>query len=77
MTTASPSKEGPNVVSIGDYIRNNIREYGMLIALVAIMLFFQIVTGGVLFRPLNLTNLVLQNSFIVVMALGMLLIIVA
>jgi putative multiple sugar transport system permease protein len=41
------------------------------------MLFFQFLTAGVLFRPVNLTNLVLQNSFIVIMALGMLLIIVA
>ncbi|WEX76607.1 sugar ABC transporter permease [Sinorhizobium numidicum] len=63
--------------SIGDYLRNNIREYGLLVALVVIMLFFQFVTNGVLFRPVNITNLVLQNSFIVIMALGMLLIIVA
>lgn len=41
------------------------------------MLFFQFVTNGVLFKPVNITNLVLQNSFIVIMALGMLLIIVA
>ena len=54
----------------------NLREYGMLMSLVAIMLFFQVVTGGKLLLPLNLTNLILQNSFIVVMALGMLLVIV-
>jgi putative multiple sugar transport system permease protein len=63
--------------SIGDYLKNNIREYGLLVALVIIMLFFQFVTNGVLFKPVNITNLVLQNSFIVIMALGMLLIIVA
>ena len=34
-------------------------------------------TDGTLMRPLNLTNLVLQNSYIVIMALGMLLVIVA
>jgi putative multiple sugar transport system permease protein len=70
-TTAS------NEVSFGAYFRKNIREYGLLIALVVIMLFFQVMTDGVLFRPVNLTNLVLQNSFIVIMSLGMLLIIVA
>ena len=64
-------------VSVGDYLRNNIREYGLLLALVVIMLLFQFLTNGVLFRPVNITNLVLQNSFIVIMALGMLLIIVA
>ncbi|WP_377290266.1 multiple monosaccharide ABC transporter permease [Rhizobium sp. SG2393] len=63
--------------SIGAYLKNNIREYGLLVALVVIMVFFQILTQGVLFRPVNITNLILQNSFIVIMALGMLLIIVA
>ena len=57
--------------------RSNIRDYGMLIALIAIMLFFQIRTEGILMKPVNITNLVLQNSYIIVMALGMLLIIVA
>jgi putative multiple sugar transport system permease protein len=74
VSDTSPEKTQP---AFGDYFRKNIREYGLLIALVAIMLFFQFLTGGVLFRPVNLTNLVLQNSFIVIMALGMLLIIVA
>ena len=77
MSSANTSTEESNVVSVGSYIRANIREYGMLIALVAIMVFFQFYTGGILFRPVNLTNLILQNSFIVIMALGMLLVIVA
>ncbi|MBW8787449.1 sugar ABC transporter permease [Rhizobium leguminosarum] len=72
-----PIAEQGRVVSVGDYVRGNIREYGMFIALIAIMVFFQFSTGGVLFRPLNLTNIILQNSFIVIMALGMLLVIVA
>ena len=49
----------------------------MLLALVVIMAFFQIMTNGVLLKPLNLTNLFLQNSYIVIMALGMLLVIVS
>ena len=57
--------------------KGNFRDYGLLIALVAIMLFFEYATGGVLLQPLNITNLILQNSYVVVMALGMLLIIVA
>ncbi|CUX13659.1 sugar ABC transporter permease GguB [Agrobacterium tumefaciens] len=77
MSSANTTNEESNVISVGSYIRSNIREYGMLIALVAIMVFFQFYTGGILFRPVNLTNLILQNSFIVIMALGMLLVIVA
>jgi putative multiple sugar transport system permease protein len=60
-----------------DYLKHNFREYGMLITLVAIMAFFQYMTSGTLMQPLNLTNLVLQNSYIVIMALGMLMVIVA
>ncbi|MEW9837700.1 multiple monosaccharide ABC transporter permease [Mesorhizobium marinum] len=57
-------------------IKQNLREYGLVLALIAIMIFFQWQTGGVLFKPVNLTNLVLQNSYIIIMALGMLLVIV-
>ena len=56
---------------------DNIRQYSMLIALIAIMVFFQVITEGALMKPLNLTNLVLQNSYVVILALGMLLVIVA
>jgi putative multiple sugar transport system permease protein len=61
----------------GSALKANFRDYGMLLSLLAIMLFFQVVTDGTLLKPLNLTNLVLQNSYIVIMALGMLLVIVA
>ncbi|MCJ2118674.1 sugar ABC transporter permease [Methylobacterium sp. J-001] len=56
---------------------SQVRDYGLLIALLLITLFFEYTTNGVLFQPLNLTNLILQNSYVVVMALGMLLVIVA
>lgn len=59
------------------FLKNNLREYGLLISLITIMVFFQVMTNGTLFQPLNLTNLILQNSYIIVMALGMLLVIVA
>jgi putative multiple sugar transport system permease protein len=59
------------------FLRHNLREYGMLMSLVAIMVLFQWLTDGTLLQPLNVTNLVLQNSYIVIMALGMLLVIVA
>src|SRR5262245_38349044 len=63
--------------SLASFVKGNIREYGMLVSLILIMAFFQFMTGGTLLKPLNLTNLILQNSYIVIMALGMMLIIVA
>ncbi|MBB3125601.1 putative multiple sugar transport system permease protein [Paenibacillus rhizosphaerae] len=56
--------------------KNNIRQYGMIIALVVIMILFEIITGGLLLKPINITNLILQNSYILVLAIGMVLVII-
>jgi len=58
------------------YFRNNIRQNGMVMALVLIMVLFQLTTGGILFRPMNVNNLVLQNSYVLILATGMLLVII-
>jgi putative multiple sugar transport system permease protein len=77
-TKAAPTAAiASSAKTIGVQARGNLREYGLMIALVVIMVLFQVLTNGTLFKPLNLTNLVLQNSYIVIMALGMLLVIVA
>ncbi|MEO6293509.1 MAG: multiple monosaccharide ABC transporter permease [Burkholderiaceae bacterium] len=77
-TTATSAGAKPTQTDSGaGFLKNNLREYGLLISLVVIMVFFQVMTDGTLFQPLNLTNLILQNSYIIVMALGMLLVIVA
>jgi putative multiple sugar transport system permease protein len=76
-TTASSTTATTNSTTVAGHLKTNLREYGLLISLVAIMVFFQVMTNGTLFQPLNLTNLILQNSYIIVMALGMLLVIVA
>ncbi|MFJ1647004.1 multiple monosaccharide ABC transporter permease [Streptomyces sp. NPDC088258] len=57
--------------------RRNMRQYGMLIALGLIVVLFQIWTDGVLLKPNNVTNLVLQNSYILVLAIGMMIVIIA
>ncbi|SEK43515.1 multiple monosaccharide ABC transporter permease [Pacificibacter marinus] len=63
--------------SVKAHLVAHMRDFGLLFALIAIMAIFQIATGGILLRPVNLTNLLLQNSYIIIMALGMLLVIVA
>jgi putative multiple sugar transport system permease protein len=62
--------------SLSKLFKSNIRQYGMIIALVLIMVLFQILTDGILLKPLNITNLILQNSYILVLAIGMLLVII-
>src|SRR5659263_351445 len=63
--------------NIKKIFKENITQYSMIIALVGIMIFFQIASGGILLKPLNITNLILQNSYILILAIGMLLVIVA
>jgi len=63
--------------SIKFLFRNNMKQYAMLIALVVIMAFFQVTTGGILLVPMNVTNLVLQNAYVFILAIGMTLCIVA
>jgi putative multiple sugar transport system permease protein len=76
-TAPATAAEAPRTRAGAGWLRGHLREYGLLLSLVAIMAFFQVMTEGTLMQPLNLTNLVLQNSYIVIMALGMLLVIVA
>jgi putative multiple sugar transport system permease protein len=76
-TVATRSPDASDRSGRPNFLRANMREYGILIALVVIMAFFQFATGGILLRPVNLTNLILQNSYIVIMAVGMLLVIVS
>lgn len=54
-------------------IKRNMRQYAMLIALVVIMILFQILTGGILLKPINVQRLIMQNSYILILAIGMVL----
>ena len=54
-------------------LRGNLRQYVMIIALAVVIIFFQIVTQGVLLMPLNISNLISQNSYVLILAIGMLL----
>jgi putative multiple sugar transport system permease protein len=55
----------------------HLRDYGMLIALFAIVGFFAFATHGAVLLPLNITNVILQNSYVIIMSLGMMMVIVA
>jgi len=61
--------------NIKAFVKKNIRQYTMALALVVIMVFFQILTNGVLFKPMNVTNLILQNSYVLILSVGMLIVI--
>jgi len=57
-------------------IKNNIRNYSMFIILLLIMLIFAVTTNGVNFNPRNFVNIFFQNSYVLILAIGMVMIII-
>lgn len=57
-------------------VRSNLRDYGMFIALVLIMIIFTVLTKGLFISSRNIANLLNQSGYIVVLAVGMTLVIV-
>jgi len=56
-----------------EIVRSNMRQYAMLIITVVIMVLFQILTDGILLKPRNVSKLIYQNSYILILAVGMVL----
>ncbi len=54
-------------------VKANLKQYSMMLALVVIALMFQVITGGKLLFPMNVYNIINQNAYIVILAIGMLL----
>ncbi|MFB7711512.1 multiple monosaccharide ABC transporter permease [Streptomyces sp. NPDC058287] len=80
---AAPKESGDTGHAAGlgrliiDGMRRNMRQYGMLFALGLIVILFEVWTGGDLLLPRNVSNLVLQNSYILILAIGMMIVIIA
>ena len=51
----------------------DMKQYGMVLALIAVFLIFAVMTGGKNMSPANINNLIMQNGYVVIMAVGMLL----
>ncbi|MGW0466705.1 multiple monosaccharide ABC transporter permease [Streptomyces sp. NPDC003027] len=86
MTTTTPSTRDPRTArpqppSAGalllQAVRANMRQYGMLVALAFLVVLFQIWTDGTLLLPNNVSNLIQQNSYILILAMGMMIVIIA
>jgi len=58
---------------IKEFMDRNMRQYGMIIALIVIIVFFGVVTGGKLIWPRNIGMLVRQNAYVLILAIGMML----
>lgn len=51
----------------------SLKQYGMVFAMLAIFIIFLALTGGTNATPMNMNNLIMQNSYVVILATGMLL----
>ena len=58
-------------------LQGNFRQYGMVAALAVIVILFQVWTSGILLKPLNVTNIVQQNGYILILAIGMVIVIIS
>ncbi|WP_456845498.1 multiple monosaccharide ABC transporter permease [Cellulomonas sp. P5_C6] len=64
------------MAGLRDLFTRNLRQSGIVVAFVAIVGLFTILTDGVLLSPGNVTNIVLQYSYILILAIGMMIVIV-
>ena len=51
----------------------SMKQYGMMLALIAVYIIFAVITGGKNLSALNVNNLIMQNGYVVILAVGMLL----
>ena len=57
----------------GSSVLSALKQYSMLIALIAVIITFTITTSGKILLPDNVRNLIFQNAYVVILAVGMLL----
>jgi putative multiple sugar transport system permease protein len=81
MSSIAPPSESETAVSVsvgsGRRFEFNLRASGIYLAFAAIVVLFDILTHGLLLTPENVSNLIVQNSYILVLAIGMILVIIA
>ncbi|MFP7762314.1 multiple monosaccharide ABC transporter permease [Marisediminicola sp. LYQ134] len=60
-----------------DFLASRLRQIGIFLALIAIVVLFQILTNGALLTAGNVSNIIVQNSYILILAIGMVMVIIA
>ncbi len=76
---AAPEGKGPDGTFTTNlkHIVADLGKNGIFLALIAVIVLFSITTDGILLRPQNISNLIVQNGYILILAIGMVLVIVA
>jgi len=63
--------------SLKQLVAGGARQFGMVFALIALVLVFQVWTGGKVLTPTNAQNIINGNSYVLILAIGMVLVIIA
>ena len=75
--TAAPSQKKDEANGLLATIANNARQYGIVGALLVIVAVFEVLTGGVLLKPNSFVSLIQQNAYVIILAIGMVMVIIA
>jgi putative multiple sugar transport system permease protein len=83
--TQTPTEESPVIPpprtdasgGVLSFLAGRLRQIGIFIALIAIVILFQILTEGTLLTPRNVTSIINQNAYVLILAIGMVMIIIA
>ena len=59
------------------HVITDLGKNGIFLALLVVVVLFEFLTGGILLRPQNVSNLIVQNGYILILAIGMVMVIVA
>ncbi len=72
----SDSNLSKHTMTFSQFLKKNVRSYSMFIMLALIFIVFAVLTGGINFSPRNVSNIFMQNSYILILASGMVLVII-
>ncbi|SDU83098.1 putative multiple sugar transport system permease protein [Microlunatus sagamiharensis] len=72
-----PPNPEPQGAGLGALLSGRLRQVGIFLALIAIVILFQVLTGGTLLTPRNVSSIVGQNAYVLILAIGMVMIIIA
>ncbi|MBE8522376.1 sugar ABC transporter permease [Amycolatopsis sp. H6(2020)] len=77
MTTTDARPAVPPVERSKRRISINPRQSGIYVAFALIVVLFEVLTGGALLEPQNISNIIVQNSYVLILAIGMILVIIS
>ncbi|WP_329046861.1 sugar ABC transporter permease [Amycolatopsis sp. NBC_01488] len=77
MTTTDARPAAPPAERAKRRISINPRQSGIYVAFALIVVLFEVLTGGALLEPQNISNIIVQNSYVLILAIGMILVIIS